>query len=96
MGVRRRGGNAEAEVWDYIFLTEEISGRYLFSGEGRYLPVFIRRKEGMTLQEFFQNVPKAAVAFSGGADSAFLLWAAKEYGADVRAYYVRTAFSARI
>ena len=46
----------------------------------------------MTLQEFFQNVPKAAVAFSGGADSAFLLWAAKEYGADVRAYYVRTAF----
>ena len=46
----------------------------------------------MTLQEFFQNVPQAAVAFSGGADSAFLLWAAKEYGADVRAYYVRTAF----
>ena len=46
----------------------------------------------MTLQEFFKEVPKAAVAFSGGADSAFLLWAAREYGADVRAYYVKTAF----
>lgn len=46
----------------------------------------------MTLQEFFKEVPKAAVAFSGGADSAFLLWAARECGADVRAYYVKTAF----
>ena len=46
----------------------------------------------MTLQEFFKKVPKAAVAFSGGADSAFLLWAARECGADVRAYYVKTAF----
>ena len=46
----------------------------------------------MTLQEFFKEAPKAAVAFSGGADSAFLLWAAREYGADVRAYYVKTAF----
>ena len=31
----------------------------------------------MTLQEFFKEAPKAAVAFSGGADSAFLLWAAR-------------------
>ena len=54
--------------------------------------LFVRRKEGMTLQEFFKEAPKAAVAFSGGADSAFLLWAAREYGADVRAYYVKTAF----
>ena len=46
----------------------------------------------MTLQEFFKEVPKAAVAFSGGADSAFLLWAARECGADIRAYYVKTAF----
>ena len=46
----------------------------------------------MTLKEFFRQVPKAAVAFSGGTDSAFLLWAAKEYGCDVRAYYVKTAF----
>ena len=44
------------------------------------------------LKEFFANVSKAAVAFSGGADSAFLLWAAKKCGCEVRAYYVKTAF----
>lgn len=46
----------------------------------------------MTLEEFFQAHPRAALAFSGGTDSAFLLWAAREYGCDVRAYYVKTAF----
>ena len=46
----------------------------------------------MTLQEFFQAHPRAALAFSGGTDSAFLLWAARECGCDVRAYYVKTAF----
>ena len=46
----------------------------------------------MTLQEFFQAHPRAALAFSGGTDSALLLWAAREYGCDVRAYYVKTAF----
>ena len=46
----------------------------------------------MTLQEFFQAVPRVAVAFSGGTDSALVLWAAKRYGADVCAYYARTAF----
>ena len=46
----------------------------------------------MTLNEFFSLVPKAAVAFSGGTDSAFLLWAARECGCDVRAYYVKTPF----
>ena len=46
----------------------------------------------MTLDEFFRSVPKAAVAFSGGTDSAFLLWAAKGCGCQVRAYYVKTPF----
>ena len=46
----------------------------------------------MTLEEFFQSVPKAALAFSGGTDSAFLMWAAKHYGCDLKAYYVNTAF----
>ena len=46
----------------------------------------------MTLEGFFARAPRAAVAFSGGVDSAFLLWAAKRYGCDVRAYYVKTAF----
>ena len=46
----------------------------------------------MTLEQFFKEVPKAAVAFSGGTDSAFLLWAARRYGCEVRAYYINTAF----
>ena len=46
----------------------------------------------MTLEEFFKTAPRAAAAFSGGVDSAFLLWAAARYGCDVHAYYVKTAF----
>lgn len=46
----------------------------------------------MTLQAFFQANPRAALAFSGGVDSAYLLWAGKHYGCDLTAYYVRTAF----
>ena len=46
----------------------------------------------MTLERFFQENPKTAIAFSGGVDSAYLLYAAKVYGAKVKAYYVKTAF----
>ena len=46
----------------------------------------------MTLKEFFEQVPRAAVAFSGGTDSALVLWAARQYGKEVGAYYVHTAF----
>lgn len=46
----------------------------------------------MTLEQFFHQVPRAALAFSGGTDSAFLLWAAGHYGCEVRAYYLKTAF----
>lgn len=46
----------------------------------------------MQLEAFFAAHPKAAVAFSGGVDSAFLLWAACAYGCDVRAYYAHSAF----
>ena len=46
----------------------------------------------MHLYEFFQAHPCSAVAFSGGADSAFLLWAAKRYGCQVGAYYAKTPF----
>ena len=46
----------------------------------------------MDLPAFFKENPKAAAAFSGGADSAYLLYAAKAAGADVRAYYVKSAF----
>lgn len=46
----------------------------------------------MTLTEFFHQNQKAAIAFSGGVDSAYLLYAALQSGADVRAYYVKSAF----
>ena len=46
----------------------------------------------MTLEEFFQAAPRAALAFSGGVDSAFLLWAAAHYGCDVHAYFINTVF----
>lgn len=46
----------------------------------------------MTLADFFYTNPKAALAFSGGVDSAYLLYAACQYGADVRPYYVKTCF----
>lgn len=46
----------------------------------------------MELREFFALHPKAAIAFSGGADSAYLLYAALKYGADVTSYYVNSAF----
>ena len=46
----------------------------------------------MDLREFFTQHPSTAIAFSGGVDSAYLLYAAKQYGARVKAYYVKSAF----
>lgn len=46
----------------------------------------------MTLQEFFAENPRSALAFSGGVDSAYLLCAAIQSGAQVRAYYVKSQF----
>ena len=46
----------------------------------------------MELERFFAETPCAAVPFSGGADSAYLLYAAVKAGANVKAYYVKTAF----
>ena len=46
----------------------------------------------MTLQEFFAKNPRAAIAFSGGVDSSYLLYAAVQCGADVHAYFAKTAF----
>lgn len=46
----------------------------------------------MTLEQFFQENPKVAIAFSGGVDSAYLLYAALKHGAQAQAYYVNTAF----
>ena len=46
----------------------------------------------MELKQFFKIYPEVAIAFSGGVDSAYLLYAAKQYGKRAKAYYVKTAF----
>lgn len=46
----------------------------------------------MNLEEFFNENPQVALAFSGGVDSSWLLYAALHYGARVRAYYVKSLF----
>lgn len=46
----------------------------------------------MNLQDFFKAHPKAAIAFSGGVDSAYLLYAAVRCGAKVKAYFVKSQF----
>jgi len=46
----------------------------------------------MTLSDFFKENGKAALGFSGGVDSAYLLYAAIKNEAKVRAYYVKSAF----
>ncbi len=55
-------------------------------------PEFYKGVGTITLQQFFEEQRRAALAFSGGMDSAYLLYAAKTQGADVRAYYVKTPF----
>ena len=46
----------------------------------------------MELKEFFEKYPRAALGFSGGVDSAYLLYVGKKYGADIRPYFIKTAF----
>ena len=46
----------------------------------------------MDLFEFFEMYNEVAIAFSGGVDSAYLLYEAIENGAMVKAYYVKSAF----
>lgn len=47
------------------------------------------------MEQFFTAHPRCALGFSGGVDSSYLLAAGREYGAEVRPYYVRTVFQPR-
>lgn len=44
------------------------------------------------LFHFFRENRKAALGFSGGADSAYLLWAGIKAGAWIRPYFIKTSF----
>lgn len=46
----------------------------------------------MNLSTFFAQNPHVALAFSGGTDSSYLLYAAKQNHCDVKAFFVKTAF----
>ena len=46
----------------------------------------------MSLQQFFAQHNRIALAFSGGVDSAYLLYAGIKAGCDLHAYYVKSAF----
>ena len=46
----------------------------------------------MELAEFFRQNPRAALGFSGGVDSSYLLYAAVQAGAQVQPYFIKTAF----
>ena len=46
----------------------------------------------MTLKQFFQENPRCALGFSGGVDSAYLLYAGVKAGADIRPYFIKTVF----
>ena len=47
----------------------------------------------MTLQEFFTENPRIAIAFSGGTDSAYLAYMAKKYAKEMTAIYVPQHFN---
>lgn len=46
----------------------------------------------MELRDYFEKNPHVALAFSGGVDSAYLLYAANRHAKSLRAYYVKSAF----
>ena len=46
----------------------------------------------MKLEDFFEKNNKVAIAFSGGVDSTYLLYAAVKAGSDLKAYCVKSAF----
>lgn len=46
----------------------------------------------MELQAFFEQNPRCALAFSGGVDSSYLLYAAQKYGCDIHAYFIKSSF----
>ena len=57
-----------------------------------FAEVLLLQVLNMTLEDFFARHPRTALGFSGGTDSAYLLYAGLSLGADVRPYYIKTQF----
>ncbi len=55
-----------------------------------------RGKKKRLCSAFSIPTPQAALGFSGGVDSAYLLYAAMTAGARVKAYYVKSPLSAPV
>lgn len=48
--------------------------------------------EERKLMDFFKENRRAALGFSGGVDSAYLLWAGLQAGAQIQPYFIQTPF----
>ena len=44
------------------------------------------------MEKFFKENPSVALGFSGGVDSSYLLYAGIKYGAEIKAYHIKSAF----
>lgn len=87
--------SAEADTFYYALIFYYINSQKTVmirqkTDDGSFLS--FSESLNMTIQEFFKNNPHVAIAFSGGVDSAYLLYAAVKYGKDVTAYYVKSEF----
>ena len=49
-------------------------------------------QKNVNIQQFFSAHPRCALAFSGGVDSSYLLYAGLQCGAEIRPYYVKSQF----
>lgn len=77
---------------------DQLTGRTLLRLSSVRSPVAtepVRPEQLAQLGEFFTTHPQVALGFSGGVDSAYLLYAGMAAGAHVRAYFIKTAFRSR-
>lgn len=74
----------EKDVNEVLSLTEQYIESFSQAPSESLVPA--------SLQEFFREHPTLALAFSGGTDSAYLLYAARACGCSVHAYYVASPF----
>jgi len=52
----------------------------------------VHYETNMILEDYLKQYPRVAVAFSGGADSSYLLFATREAGCLVSAYFIKSQF----